>query len=310
MLSISENIKQKALELGFHKVGFAKVERLVEEGQRLGIWLKNGHQGNMTWMEKNIKKRIDPREIFHEAKSVISVALNYFQPIDNLFENAKISRYAIKGDYHEVIGVRLHRLLDYIKQLEPSAQGVLDVDSGPIMEKAWAVRAGIGWQGKHSITITKEFGSWVFLGEIITNIALDYDSPHADLCGDCTLCIEACPSGALSEYYVLNANRCIAYLTIEHKDEISEELKYKIDNWIFGCDICQEVCPWNQKYAKLTNIEEFIPRKYDRSFNLISLMKMTEDQFNTMFKNNPIKRTGYNRFRKNVQTVLENQQHF
>lgn len=309
MRSISDDIRCKAEEFGFHKVGFAKVERLEKESHRLKIWLKNGYHGDMAWMDKYFNKRTNPSEILHNAKSVISVAVNYFKPLDHSEDRdrAKISRYALKGDYHEVLGKRLQKLLDYIKHIEPSAQGVFYVDSGPIMEKAWAVRAGIGWQGKHSITITKEFGSWVFLGELILNVDLDYNSPATDLCGDCTLCIDTCPTGALVKPYVLDANRCIAYLTIEHKGKIPSELSEKNNNWIFGCDICQEVCPWNQKYAKLTNVDEFIPRKQDQSFSLSSLMKMTKAQFNEKFKNSPIKRSGYDRFKRNVQTVLERQ---
>jgi epoxyqueuosine reductase len=308
MRSISDDIRHKAIELGFHKVGFAKVVPLSAEGEKFWNWLSHGCQGTMAWLEKNPENRIDPQKILSDAKSVISVAMNYYKKDSNGNDLSigKISRYALGGDYHVVLKTRLNRLLDYIKEIEPSARGKVFVDSGDIMEKAWAVRAGIGWRGKHSITVTKEFGSWVFLGEIILNLELEYDPPATDLCRDCYKCIDACPTKAIIKPYVLDANRCIAYLTIEHKGAVERSLGEKFDNQIFGCDLCQEACPWNQKRARMTDVKEFFPDKDYYSVKLESLLKLTQKDFNRLFKDSPIKRSGLSRLKRNVHVIMEN----
>jgi epoxyqueuosine reductase len=308
MRSISDNIRRKAIELGFHKFGFAKVEPLSAESEKFRDWLSHGYQGTMAWLEKNPENRIDPRKILPDAKSVISVAMNYYNKnsYSNDLSKGKISRYALGGDYHVVLKTRLNCLMDYIKEIDPLARGKVFVDSGDIMEKAWAVRAGIGWRGKHSITVTKESGSWVFLGEIILNLELEYDPPAADLCGDCHECIDACPTNAIIKPYVLDANRCIAYLTIEHKGEIKRSLSEKFDNQIFGCDLCQESCPWNKKKAKMTDVKKFFPNEEYRSLKLESLLKLTQKDFNELFRDSPIKRSGLSRLKRNVRVIIEN----
>jgi len=306
MKSMSDFIRQKAFELGFHKVGFAKAEQLNEKQNHLEEWIKKGFNGEMSWMGRNISKRINPSEVMPNAKSIVSVAMNYYNSLKQAESQdaAKIARYALKRDYHELIGDRLHQLLQEIKRIEPMAQGTICVDHGPVMEKAWAVKSGIGWQGKHTITISREFGSWILLGELILNLELDFDLPAIDLCGDCTLCIDACPTKAIVEPYVLDATKCISYLTIEYKGAITSDLSSKMDNWIFGCDVCQEVCPWNLRYSKLTNEVDFIPDENDNSINTFSMF--TKNQFDEIFKNSPIKRIGYDRFKRNVQYVLTN----
>ncbi|MBI4811429.1 MAG: tRNA epoxyqueuosine(34) reductase QueG [Ignavibacteriales bacterium] len=308
MRSISDDIRDKALELGFHKVGFAKVEPLFKEGEKFQDWLSHGYHGTMSWLEKNTENRINPQKILPDAKSVISVAMNYYKDDANIHNSSigKISRYALGGDYHVVLKTRLNRLLEYIKDIEPLVKGKIFVDSGDIMEKVWMVRSGIGWRGKHSITVTKEYGSWVFLGEIVLNLELEYDRPATDLCGDCRKCIDACPTKAIIKPYVLEANRCIAYLTIEHKGKIPSELSEKNNNWIFGCDICQEVCPWNQKKAKMTDVKEFFPNEDYYSLKLESLIKLTQRDFDRLFRDSPIKRTGLSKLKRNVRVILEN----
>ncbi len=306
MKSISYFIRQKAFELGFNKVGFAKAEQLNNARNHLENWLKNGFNGEMYWIGKNISKRVNPLKVMPDAKSVVSVAINYYSSCKQVEHQdvAKVARYALKRDYHEIIGNRLQKLLKEIKLVEPMTQGTICVDHGPIMEKAWAVKSGIGWQGKHTITITREFGSWILLGELILNLELDFDKPAIDLCGDCTLCIDACPTQAIVEPYVLDANKCISYLTIEYKGAITSDLSSKMDNWIFGCDTCQEVCPWNLRYSKITNEIDFIPDENNNSITSFSIF--TKNQFHEQFDNSPIKRIGYDRFKRNVQSVLTN----
>jgi len=307
MRSISEQIRQKAIDIGFHKVGFVKAEPLYDDGQKFREWLSRGYQGTMAWLEKYSETIIDPLKIIPDAKSIISVAMNYYKNVSPLSNasTSSISQYAIGGDYHVVLKTRLNSLLDYIKEIEPSAKGKVFVDSGNIMEKVWAVRAGIGWRGKHSITVTKEYGSWVFLGEIILNLELKYNLPQIDLCGDCQICIDACPTKALIKPYVLDANRCIAYLTIEHNGDIEKSLAEKIDHQIFGCDICQEVCPWNKKNAKPTDVKELFPNNKYHSLRLETFEKISQNEFNRIFDASPIKRSGLKRLKRNVRVVID-----
>ena len=310
MMELKNEIIEKAFAIGFSKIGFTKVERLEKEYTQLQDWLSRGFNGTMGWMEKNLEKRIDPTKILPGAKSIISVAINYYSDIHHSTDRhvGKISRYAWGNDYHDVLENSLQRLLDYIKQREPLTDGKIYVDTGPVMEKVWAAHAGIGWQGKHTITITKEYGSWIFLGEIICNLEFDYDSPSTDMCGDCRLCIDACPTQAIVEPYVLDATRCISYLTIEHRGEVKNDIGERIDNWIFGCDICQDICPWNRKYSRQSGISGFNPRDYNISPNLRSLLEITQDQFNRKFENSPIKRRKLAGLKQSVITVLKNSQ--
>jgi epoxyqueuosine reductase len=303
-LTLTEQIKSKAIELGFQKVGIAKVDVLENEGGHLKEWLSSGYHASMQWMKKNHEKRIDPCNIVSNAQSVISVALNYYTPQkhDPKEDEGKISRYAWGDDYHIHVTKRIQTLFECIKSIEPNFGGRYYVDTGPVMEKVWAARAGLGWQGKHSNLITKEFGSWVFLGEIITDLNLEYDSPIEDCCGTCTACIDACPTDAIREPYVVDSNRCISYLTIEHRGEIAESLGKKFDKWIYGCDICQDVCPWN-RFQRETELQEYQPRKWNVNPKLDELENISQQEFSQRFKNSPIKRTKREGMIRNVKTI-------
>jgi epoxyqueuosine reductase len=293
MQTLTTKIKQKALALGFTKIGIAKADRLEEESGKLQDWLSRGYNGTMDWMSRNTEKRFDPKNILVSARSVISVALNYYSDTQHSEDESKgkISRYSWGDDYHDVLTDKLDLLLDFIQEIEPRAEGKVYVDTGPVMEKVWAQRAGIGWIGKHTNVITTDHGSWVFLGEIILNLDLEYDEAATDHCGSCTLCIEACPTQAITEPYVLDSNRCISYLTIEHRGAIAGELGEKFERWIYGCDICQDVCPWNEKFAHPTNMNEFQPREYNKAPDLKHVVQLTQEEFSNKFRKSPIKRT-------------------
>ena len=305
MDDLTEKIRQEAHRIGFTKVGFARAEKLVGEASHLEEWLDRGYHASMKWMTGNMEKRIDPRVILPDARSVIAVAMNYFADVKHSTdpETGKVSRYAWGDDYHEILSERLRTLLDFIKSIEPSTEGKLYVDTGPVMDKVWAERAGLGWIGKHTNVITQEYGSWVFLGEIITNLELRYDSPATDHCGSCNLCIDACPTAAIVEPYVLDSNRCISYLTIEHRGEIARGLGEKMDRWIYGCDICQDVCPWNQKFAEPTAEEGFYPREHTLAPRLDAVVSMTQEEFSEKYRKSPMKRAKLSGLVRNAQTV-------
>ncbi len=309
MQQLTQDIKKWALSLGFEKVGIAPAEKLDQESQRLQEWLSRGYQGTMSWMERNVDKRSDPHAILPNAKSVIVVAKNYYADVKHSNDNqtGKISRYAWGDDYHEILLDRLARLLELIRTDKADAHGMVYVDTGPVMEKAWAQKAGIGWQGKHTNIITQDFGSWVFLGEIIVDFELDYDIPATDHCGSCTLCIDACPTQAITEPYVVDSNRCISYLTIEHRGEIAEEQCEQFDRWIYGCDICQDVCPWNKKFSQETSTAEFQPRDWNIAPKLTEVAGMSIQEFQRRFKKSPIKRAKHAGLTRNAEVVLKAQ---
>jgi epoxyqueuosine reductase len=310
MTTFTQRLKSKAYELGLSKIGICRAVELGEEGERLRTWLAQAYHGEMEYMEKGLEKRTDPRNVLPGAKSVVSVALNYYTDVAHSPDRGvgRISRYAWGDDYHEILKGRLEALLLLVKSEYPEAEGKVFVDTGPVMDKAWAARAGIGWQGKHTNIITREFGSWVFLGEIILDTELEYDNPIANYCGTCTLCIDACPTRAIIQPYLLDSNLCISYLTIElgGNREFSEELKPKVGNWIFGCDICQDVCPWNRKFARQTNEEGFYPREGNITPRLKELARMTQEEFGKRFRKSPVKRAKYGGFVRNVKAVIEN----
>lgn len=307
MASAAEKIKAKALELGFTKVGIARAEELTEEGSRLREWLARGYHGSMEWMTRNVEKRTDPRLIVPDARSVICVAMNYYTPFQHSSGPTvgKISRYAWGDDYHDILIEKLKTLWSWMEQEFPEAEGRYYVDTGPVMDKVWAQRAGIGWIAKHTNLITQEVGSWVFLGELITTLELEYDTPATDHCGSCTLCIEACPTGAIVEPYVVDSNRCISYLTIEHRGDIDNELGRLFQNWIYGCDICQDVCPWNRKFAAETQEPRFFPRSWNIAPELDTWREMTQEEFAARFRHSPIKRTKAEGLKRNINAVLE-----
>lgn len=305
--NLTDEIKRKAIELGFSKIGIARSESLGKESSHLQEWLAQGYHATMSWMERNVDKRTDPGLILPNANSVIVVAMNYYTPVEHSDDDktGKISRYAWGDDYHEILHQRLEHLLKYIQHQEASTVGKVYVDTGPVMEKIWAQRAGIGWEGKHTNVITKEYGSWVFLGVIILNIELEFDEPAVDHCGTCTLCIEACPTQAIVEPYVIDSNLCISYLTIEHRGEIASELGEKFDRWIYGCDICQDVCPWNQKFETPSLIKEFYPKEFNITPDLNSLIELSREEHAERYRRSPMKRTKYEGLKRNAGIVLD-----
>ena len=262
-------------------------------------WLSSGKNGTMKWLENRKEERKDILKYFPEVKSVILVAMNYYT--DNEKPQINFSKYAHGKDYHIIVKQRLNALLDYIKdELNNNVNGIMCVDSSPIMEKQWAQRGGIGWQGKHTIIINEDYGSWMFLGELLLDIPLEYDEPFiTDLCGSCTICIDACPTNALSEYQ-LDATRCISYLTVEYKGEFDDAQKNKLNGWIYGCDICQQVCPWNKKRQKHTNEDSFKPIREIRKYSLADWQKIDDNSFKKIFRDSPAKRIKYDRFMRNV----------
>jgi epoxyqueuosine reductase len=307
MQSLTDKIRAKAVELGFDCVGIAPAEKLTEEAKLLAEWLSRGYQAGMVWMERNRDRRTDPREIIPDARSVIAVAMNYYTPYEVTGgpEQGKISRYAWGDDYHDILGDRLQKLLKYIESLDPTAVNRYYVDTGPVMDKVWAARAGIGWIGKHTNVISREFGSWIFLGEIITTMELEYDVPTPDYCGSCRRCIDACPTDAIVDEYVLDSNRCLSYLTIEHKSDFPAEFIPRTDGWIYGCDICQDVCPWNKKFSNPSAVEGFQPRSENLNPLLIDIIEMNQIEFSKRFKKSPIKRAKLQGLQRNAIAVRD-----
>jgi epoxyqueuosine reductase len=296
-------IKARALALGFEKVGVAPAEALGPEGRRLREWLGRGYHGSMAWMERTLEKRADPAVHLPSVRSVVCVAANYYTP--HAHEEApgtgKVSRYAWGDDYHDVVGDRLRELLAYVRELAPEVEAKIAVDSSPVMDKAWAVRAGLGWLGKHSNVITRERGSWVFLGELLLSVELDYDEERVpDLCGTCTACIDACPTAAIVEPYVVDSNRCISYLTIELRDETIPETTA---GWVYGCDVCQDVCPWN-RFQSETSEPRFEPRPGLVEPDLAELASMTQEEFSARFRRSPIKRTKLTGIARNARKLM------
>lgn len=295
---LSSKIKQRATELGFMSCGISKVEFLEGEAKPLELWLKNNRHGNMSYMENNFDMRLNPALILDGAKSVISVLLNYF-PEKDLFKTKglKISKYAYGKDYHFVIKDRLKELIKFIQKELGTVNARCFTDSAPIMDKAWAQRAGLGWLGKNGNLLNKKSGSFFFIGEIILDVELSYDGPVKDYCGSCTKCIDACPTDAIIKPYVVDGSKCISYLTIELKDElIPNKFENQMEGWVFGCDICQDVCPWN-RFSLANEIDEFKPLIGLENIDLIDL---TADSFNKIFKFSAIKRTKFTGLMRNV----------
>jgi epoxyqueuosine reductase len=300
----NEIVIHKAHELGFDLVGFSQADLLAEETKRLQMWLDKGFNASMEYMKRNFEKRQDVKQILPSAKSVISLALNYYTPSqhNNDSDSGKISRYAWGRDYHLVIWEKLSQLEEYLRSLDEDFESKSYVDTGPVMDKAWAVRSGIGWLGKNSNVINKEIGSWFFIANIITNCEFDYSEPVIDLCGSCTACIDSCPTNAIVQTQVVDANKCISFLTIENKEEIGSEFKGKFDNWIFGCDVCQDVCPWNKKFAEPTLLHEFQPN--GTNLVLDEVINMNEEEFKTRFETSPIKRAKLSGLKRNAAFLL------
>jgi epoxyqueuosine reductase len=307
--SLTDYIKSKAFELGFSNIGIARAETLPEKGSLLRQWLSLGYHASMQWMEREAEKRIDPHIVLPHVKSVICVAMNYYSSVQHSEnpEAGKISRYAWGDDYHSIVTERLEKLRDCIQVKMPEAQSKLYVDTGPVMDKVWAARAGIGWMGKHTNIISRGHGSWIFLGEILLDTELVYDEPIADLCGSCTACMDACPTQAIVQPYVLDSNKCISYLTIEHRGDLPKNITSKFDRWVYGCDICQDVCPWN-RFQKETREPAFQPREENIAPMLIDLAEMSQEDFSRRFHQSPVKRTKRSGLVRNAKAVLESQQ--
>lgn len=308
MPTFAEQIKEHAECLGFDKIGIGAAEALTVEADRLTTWLDNGFHGEMKWLEREPEKRSDPRNIFPDARSVIVVALNYntdHQHGDSP-ETGKISRYAWGDDYHDVMREKLNELLTWIRTEIPECDGKICVDTAPMMDKAWAVRAGLGWIGKHSNLITKEIGSWVFIGEIILNIELDYDTAIVDdHCGTCTACLDACPTSAIVTPYVVDSRKCISYATIELRtEELPSDITENQNGWFYGCDICQDVCPWN-RFEKPTTESRFEPRLGETSIELKDVLALTPDTYAERFRKTAIKRAKLPALKRNA-VALEN----
>jgi len=301
MNKLSQRIKMKANELGFQKVGITKVEFSNENKLNLDKWISKGFHASMHWIENRKEERANIFNYFPDAVSLISVGMNYFSgnTQDDLKSKFKFSNYAWGEDYHSLIKDRLQILLKWIKNTSEEIEGVACVDTSPIMEKSWAQKAGLGWQGKHTNLISRDYGSWLFLGEIILNIPLDYDKPFIeDLCGSCTACIDACPTNAITSYQ-LDSNKCISYRTIEHRGEFNEN-ENNLDGWIYGCDICQEVCPWNEKFSKISSEKSFFPKTEILDWSEKKWMDLDDTTFKKLFKGSAVKRTKFSGLQRNI----------
>lgn len=297
----SQMIKQEALRLGFMSCGIAKADFLEKEAPRLEHWLKNNHHGEMAYMENHFDKRLDPRLLVDDAKSVVSLTLNYYTGKQQLDPQApKISKYAYGTDYHHVIKEKLQELMAYIRENIGEVSGRCFVDSAPVMDKAWAEKAGLGWRGKNSNLISKQVGSFFFLAELIIDLDLAYDNPFpTDHCGSCTRCIDACPTDAIVAPYVVDGSKCISYLTIELKNEIPAEFKGKMDNWMFGCDVCQDVCPWN-RFSTPHQEQQFEPKENLLGLSTSEWTDLTGEVFRKVFKNSAVKRTKFSGLKRNI----------
>lgn len=305
---LSQQIKQKALEFGFHKVGIALVSEDLDIEQavsKLKTWLQLGYQAEMAWMAN--PKRQNIRSVMPEARSLICVALNYYTADDRPQgeEYAKISRYGWGRDYHKVLHKKLKALSQWIEAQGSGIQARYYADTGPVQDKVWAQKAGIGWIAKNGNVITREYGSWVFLGEVLTNLELVSDRPHTQHCGTCTRCLDACPTGAITQPFVVDANRCIAYHTIENRaDTLPEEITANLRGWVAGCDICQDVCPWNQRFAQETDVSEFQPYPWNIAPTVEKLAELSDDEYDRRFPASALRRIKPAMLRRNARANL------
>ncbi len=292
-------IKDKARDLGFSYCGISQATFLEEEAPRLESWLKNNMHGEMKYMENHFDKRLDPRLLVPGAKSVVSLLLNYFPSQQQNQDSYKISKYAYGEDYHFVIKVKLKDLLNYINDEIGEVDGRVFVDSAPVLDKAWAAKSGLGWVGKNNNLIRKTEGSFFFVAELIIDLELMYDTATTNHCGSCTACIDACPTQAIESPYIVNGSKCISYLTIELKDAIPDEFSGKLDDWMYGCDVCQDVCPWN-RFAEPNTEPLFKPKPTLIDYNKQQWNDLTNELFNEIFKKSPVKRTKYSGLMRNI----------
>ncbi|MGK0252779.1 MAG: epoxyqueuosine reductase [Mariniflexile sp.] len=297
-------IKTEAKRLGFLSCGVSKAQFLEEEAPRLERWLNNNMHGQMQYMENHFDKRLDPTKLVEDSKSVISLLLNYYPEETQTENNFKLSKYAFGTDYHFVIKDKLKSLLNFIHDEIGDVYGRAFVDSAPVLDKAWAAKSGLGWIGKHSNLLTQQVGSFYFIAELIVDLELDYDLPTTDHCGTCTACIDACPTEAITEPFVVDGSKCISYFTIELKENIPTEFKGKMDDWMFGCDVCQDVCPWN-RFSKPHREPLFNPHPELLSMTKKDWEEITEDVFKKVFKDSAVKRTKFTGLKRNISFLKE-----
>lgn len=297
----SDTIKQKALEIGFHKAGIASADAVEPHPPALQQWLDRGYAADMEWMAN--PRRQDVRSLLPSVRSVICVALNYYTPQQRPEgeQYAKISRYGWGRDYHRILHKKLKAFSQWLQAQGEGIEARYYADTGPIQDKVWAEQAGIGWIAKNSNVITREYGSWVFLGEVLTNLELPPDRPHTQHCGSCTRCLEACPTGAITQPFVVDANRCIAYHTIENRaDTLPPEIASKMQGWIAGCDICQDVCPWNQRFAQETDVAEFQPYPWNVAPELETIAHLSDEEWDQRFPASALRRIKPEMLRRNA----------
>jgi len=292
-------IKTEAKRLGFLSCGISKAQFLEEEAPRLEKWLNKNMHGQMSYMQNHFDKRLDPTKLVEDSKSVISLLLNYYPEQTQTEDSYKLSKYAYGTDYHFVIKDKLKQLLAFINEEIGEVYGRAFVDSAPVLDKAWAAKSGLGWIGKHSNLLSQKTGSFYFIAELIIDLELDYDNPTTDHCGTCTACIDACPTQAIVEPYVVDGSKCISYFTIELKDELPSNMKDKFDDWMFGCDVCQDVCPWN-RFSKPHNEPLFNPHPELLSMTKNDWQDITKDVFNKLFKKSAVKRTKFSGLQRNI----------
>ncbi|MDB9489377.1 tRNA epoxyqueuosine(34) reductase QueG [Dolichospermum circinale CS-534/05] len=304
-------VKAKAKELGFHEVGIAAVADLeATEIQKLRDWLKMGYHADMEWMKNPRRENISL--VMPEVRSLVSVALNYYTPHARPQgdEYGKISRYGWGRDYHRVMDKKLKELASWLESLGTDIKARYYADTGPIQDKLWAEKAGIGWIAKNGNVITRKYGSWVFLGEVLTNLELEKDQPSTQHCGTCTRCLQACPTGAITEPFVVDANRCIAYHTIENRDqELPPDIKPHLQGWVAGCDICQDVCPWNQRFAQVTDVTDFHPYPQNLQPKLVELAQISDEEWDKRFLASPLRRIKPEMLRRNARANLDVSKH-
>lgn len=294
-------IKTEAKRLGFLSCGISKAEFLEAEAPRLENWLNKNMNGEMRYMENHFDKRLDPTKLVEDSKSVISLLLNYYpEETQKDPEAPKLSKYAYGNDYHHVIKSKLKTLTHYIQEEIGEVSGRAFVDSAPVLDKAWAAKSGLGWIGKHSNLLTQQVGSFYFIAELIIDLDLEYDTIVSDHCGTCTACIDACPTQAIVEPYVVDGSKCISYFTIELKDQLPNEMKGKFDGWMFGCDVCQDVCPWN-KFSKAHNEPLFNPHPELLDMTKKDWDEITEDVFKKVFQKSAVKRTKFSGLKRNIE---------
>lgn len=305
MLNTTTNtqlVKAEAKRLGFDFCGISKAEFLEEEAPHLENWLNKNMHGKMDYMANHFDKRLDPRLLVDGAKSVISLLYNYYPEQEQRIDGPKISKYAYGDDYHTVIKNKLKEFLNSLEASIGKINGRVFTDSAPVLDKAWAKKSGLGWIGKNSNLINKQQGSFFFIAELIVDVELDYDGPIADYCGTCTKCIDACPTEAIVAPYIVDGSKCISYLTIELKENIPNEFKNKMDNWAFGCDVCQDVCPWN-RFSKPHQEPLFKNTNGLLNYSVNEWYEMTEEVFNSVFKNSAIKRTKFKGLKRNLEFI-------